>query len=192
MESIILIGGGGHCRSSIDVIETEGRFMVAGIIDIPEKIGDIVLGYNVIASDDDLPSLARQYKYFFITLGQIGLPGKRVDLFTRLKDLRVSLPVIKSPFAYVSKHATIGAGTIIMHHSVVNANAVVGENCIVNTKSLIEHDVTIGNHVHVATGALINGGVTVGDNSFIGSGAICKQYISLPGNTFIKANSIVK
>ena len=30
---IILLGAGGHCRSCIDVVESEGRFTVAGIVD---------------------------------------------------------------------------------------------------------------------------------------------------------------
>ncbi len=35
---IILIGGGGHCKSCIDVIEQEGRFQITGIVDVPEKM----------------------------------------------------------------------------------------------------------------------------------------------------------
>lgn len=37
---IILIGGGGHCKACIDVIETERKYRIAGIIDIPEKKGE--------------------------------------------------------------------------------------------------------------------------------------------------------
>jgi len=33
MEDIILIGGGGHCRSVIDVIESENKFLIRGIVD---------------------------------------------------------------------------------------------------------------------------------------------------------------
>jgi len=32
MKKIVLIGGGGHCKSVIDVIEQEGRFEIAGIV----------------------------------------------------------------------------------------------------------------------------------------------------------------
>ena len=38
-EKIILIGGGGHCKSVIDIIETENKFQIAGILDLPEKVG---------------------------------------------------------------------------------------------------------------------------------------------------------
>jgi len=39
VKEIILIGGGGHCRSVIDVIEQEGRFKIVGIVDRPELLG---------------------------------------------------------------------------------------------------------------------------------------------------------
>ena len=47
MNKIILIGGGGHCKSVIDVIEQEARFEIAGIIDKPELLGTKILGYPV-------------------------------------------------------------------------------------------------------------------------------------------------
>ncbi len=33
MKEIILVGGGGHCKSVIDVIEQEAKYKIAGIID---------------------------------------------------------------------------------------------------------------------------------------------------------------
>jgi FlaA1/EpsC-like NDP-sugar epimerase len=55
-EKIILIGGGGHAHSVIDVIEQENKYEIVGIIDVKENIGKKVLGYEVIACDDDLES----------------------------------------------------------------------------------------------------------------------------------------
>ena len=54
MENILLIGGGGHCKSVIDVIELENKFTVAGIIDKKELLGVDILGHKVIGCDDDL------------------------------------------------------------------------------------------------------------------------------------------
>ena len=85
--------------------------------------------------------------------------------------IKVKLPVIISPYAYVSPYAQIGCGTIVMHNAIINADARVGDNCIINSRALIEHDVVIGNHCHISTGAVVNGAVEVGDNTFIGSGA---------------------
>ena len=35
MKNIILIGGGGHCKSVIDVIEQEKKYKISGIVDKP-------------------------------------------------------------------------------------------------------------------------------------------------------------
>ncbi|MDK9694251.1 MAG: acetyltransferase, partial [Sulfurimonas sp.] len=43
-EEIILIGGGGHCKSVIDVIEQQNSFVIAGIVDKKELVGTKVLG----------------------------------------------------------------------------------------------------------------------------------------------------
>jgi len=174
-EPIILIGGGGHCKSVIDVIEQQAVYEIAGIVDIPEKLGERVFKYKIIGQDSDLPMLVAKYKNFHITVGQIKTPESRIRLFNALKKLGANMPIIISPLAYVSTHANIEPGTTIMHFAVVNAGAKVGMNCIINTKALIEHDAVIGNHCHISTGAIVNGGVQIGDNVFYGSGAVCKD-----------------
>jgi len=154
-------------------------------VDLPEKLHQKVLGYEIIAADDDLPQLVNKYENSLITLGQIKSPEKRIRIFQTLKELGAKLPVIISPLAYVSKHAEIGDGTIIMHYALINAGAKIGSNCIINTKALIEHDAVIGDHCHIATGAIINGGVRVGSGTFFGSNAVCKEYIEIRENTVI-------
>jgi len=191
-EQIILIGGGGHCKSCIDVIELEGRFQIAGILDVKEKVGQKILKYTIIGTDENIPTLVKEKKSFFITVGHIKNPAKRFMLYEKLKKYNIELPVIISPLAHVSKHATIKEGTIIMHQALVGADAIIGVNCIINNKSNVEHDAVIGNHCHISTGAIINGGVKVGSKTFFGSGAISKEYIEIPPDSFIKANSLVK
>lgn len=184
-QKIILICGGGHCKSCIDVIEQEGKYQIAGIVDLPEKLHQNILGYKIIATDDDLPRLANEYEYFLITLGQIKSPEKRIRIFQTMKELGAKLPVIISPLAYVSKHARIEEGTIVMHHALINAGARIGSNCIINSKALIEHDAVISDHCHIATGAVINGGVKVGRGTFFGSNSVCKEYIEIGENAVI-------
>ena len=193
MKEIILIGGGGHCKSVIDVIELEGKFKIAGIIEKDKNlIGQKVLDYEVIGCDEDLGKLREKYEYAFVTVGQIKTPDLRTKIYEKLKKLNFKLPVIVSPLAYVSKYAKIEEGTIIMHHALVNANAKVGKNCIINSKALIEHDALIEDFCHISTAAVINGGVIVKRGSFIGSNSVTKEYIEIKENSFIKAGSLVK
>jgi len=189
-EKIILIGGGGHCRSVIDVIEQENRYEIIGIVDKKELYGNDVLGYKIIASDDDLEDIFKTCKNAFITVGQIKSNTIRVKLFEKLKQIGFNLPVIISPLAYVSKHSFIDEGTIVMHHALINANVKIGKNCIINSKALVEHDVIIEDNCHVSTASVINGGVIVKENTFFGSNATSKQGIEIEG--FIKAGSLVK
>jgi len=190
MKEILLIGGGGHCKSVIDIIEQENRFKIAGIIDRKELIGNRVLGYPIIGCDSDLEELLKTYKYAFVTVGQIKSNTIRVKLFNKLKELGYKLPIIKSPLAYISKYSTIAQGTIVHHFAVINASAKIGKNCIINTKALIEHDVVIENNCHISTGAIINGGVVVKQDSFVGSNATTKEYIEIGG--FIRAGDLKK
>jgi len=188
---IILIGGGGHCKSCIDVVELTENYRIAGIIDLPEKVGEKVLGYPIIASDADFSEILKQYSSFLITIGQIESPQKRISLFKRLRQAKRHLPVIVSPLAYVSKHARIGDGTVVMHSAVINADAVVGENCIINSKALVEHDAVIGDHCHIATSAIVNGNVLIDEGCFVGSGAVCRNNIKIGAFSFICSNVTV-
>jgi sugar O-acyltransferase (sialic acid O-acetyltransferase NeuD family) len=190
-EKIILIGGGGHCKSCIDVIEQEGRFTIAGIVDVPEKKQHNVQGYSVIGTDADLAELIKSCPNVLITLGQIKSPTRRIELFNDLIEMGARFPVIQSPLAYVSAHTCVAEGTIVMHHALINAGAIVGRNCIINNKALIEHDAVIEDHCHISTGAVVNGGVTIGSGSFFGSGAVAAENTSIPSHSFIKANSLI-
>lgn len=187
---ILLIGGGGHCKSVIDVIEQENKFTIAGIVDKKELIGTKVLSYKVIACDGNLENLFEKYTYAVVTVGQIRSVALRVKLFNKLKEIGYKLPVIISPLAYVSRHSSINEGTVIMHNALINAGVKIGRNCIINTKALVEHDSTVEDNCHIATAAVINGGVTVKENTFFGSNATSKEYIEI--NQFVKAGSLVK
>ena len=192
MDKILLIGAGGHARSCIDVLEEENQFEIAGLIEKGKSISNESLGYPVIGTDDDLKVLRQQYKNALITVGQIKSPKIRIKLYQLLKELDFTLPVIVSSQAYVSKHAQIGEGSIIMHGVIINANAKIGNNCIINNRALIEHDAVIGDHCHIATGAIINGEVSVENETFIGSGAVTKQAISIGKNCVIGAGVVLK
>ena len=188
MKNLYLIGGGGHCKSCIDVIELENKFKIKGIFDIKDKIGDSVLGYRIIGDDNDIQKFRSINNHFFITLGQIDTADIRKKYF----NMNLNFAKIISPRAYVSKNSKINEGTIIMHDVTINSGAIVGKNCIINTKSLIEHDAIIGDHCHISTGAIINGGAIVEAETFIGSGVVTKQSIVIKKKSFIKANTLVK
>jgi sugar O-acyltransferase (sialic acid O-acetyltransferase NeuD family) len=176
---ILLLGAGGHAVSCIDVIEQQNRFAIYGLIGTPEEIGRDVMGYQVIAGDEALESFLSECPAALVTVGQILSPAIRVELFTRAGELGFQLPAIVSPKAYVSRHAELGPGTIIMHGAVVNAGASIGQNCIINSRALVEHDAKVEANCHIATGAIVNGSSCIGEGSFVGSGSVVREGLVL-------------
>lgn len=177
--ALLLIGAGGHANACIDVIEQQDQFAILGLIGMPHEVGQSILGYPIIGSDDDWPRLAKECQYTLIGVGQIQSPASRMRLYQQAIELGFRLPPIISPTAYVSRHATLGTGTIVMHGATINAGAKVGNNCIINSSALIEHDANVEDHCHISTGAILNGGVRVGEGSFVGSGSLIKEGVSL-------------
>ena len=183
--SLILIGAGGHTRACIDVVEEEGIYKIAGLIGLVDEVGSKHFGYEVIATDAEIPALAKQYQFALITIGQIHTAEHRIRLYAQAQDAGFTFPTVIAATAYVSSHATIGIGTIVMHGAVINAGVQVGKNCIINTNSLVEHDAHVGDHSHISTGAILNGSTSIGTGSFIGSRAVIKECISIGANSLV-------
>jgi len=189
LPELILIGGGGHCAACIDVIELAGQFRIAGIIDTNPARNN-VCGYPVLGNDNVLGELRKRIGHAFITLGQINDAALRMRLTELVQSHDYAMPVVISPRAYVSRHAKVGAGSIIMHDALVNARAVIGRNCIINSKALIEHDAVIEDYCHISTGAVINGGVHIRRETFFGSNATSKEMTMSGEHDFIRAGSL--
>lgn len=189
MKNIILMGGGGHCKSVIDVIVSDTSWSILGILDAKSKT--VISGYPLLGNDDLIPALINDANAFLVTVGQIKTPTPRVAAFERLVALGAIIPIVISPHSLVSTSSTVGLGTVVMHNAVINSGARIGKNSIINTRSLIEHDSIVGSHTHISTGAIVNGGSEVGDHCFVGSGVIIAEGVKIGNRSIIGAGSLV-
>lgn len=188
---LILIGGGGHCKSVIEVAESAG-YEIKGILDMPDEVGKEVLpGHKVIGTDDEIPQYVEECD-FIITVGFIKNPAIRIKLYNKVKAAGGRLATIIASTAHVSKYAELGEGTVIMHHAFVNAGAKIGDNCIINTFVNIEHDAEVGNQCHISTGTMVNGECKIGENCFIGSQSVCANCIEIASDIIVGAGSVVR
>jgi len=190
-QKLILIGGGGHCRASIDVIESIDQFQIVGILDIPEYFGMNSLNFNVIGCDEDIDKFHEDGCAFIVTIGQIKSALNRKIIYEKLQHIGANTPSIIAKTAYVSRYASINSGTIVMHRAFINANVNIGENCIINSNALIEHDVQIGDHTHISTCVVINGDCKIGSGTFIGSNATVSSQVKIGDNVIVGAGSVV-
>lgn len=95
MKPLILVGGGGHCKSVIEAAESTGR-TIKGILDLPEYLSENCLGYQVIGTDFDIPKYVEECE-FIVTLGFINNPEHRIHLHSLIEktggNLQQSLPL---------------------------------------------------------------------------------------------------
>lgn len=190
MKPLILVGGGGHCKSVIDVAESAG-YTIWGILDLPENVGKTILGYPVLGTDDDIPDFVNKAD-FVVTLGFIKDSALRIKIHEKIYVAGGHLATLIASTAYVSKYATLGAGTVIMHKAFVNAGAHIGGACIINTFANIEHDAVIGKYCHISTGTMVNGDCEVGERTFLGSQSVVVNGVSIVPDCIIAAGSMVR
>jgi len=191
-KKILLVGGGGHCKSVLDSLIPLNEYMEIGIVDKKEHIGKTIMGIPVVGYDEDLLNLYNKgYHYAFITVGSTDNPAVRVKLYNILNEIGFEMPKIIDSTSSVSKHVHIEDGVYIGKQAIVNVGAVIKKCSIINTGSIVEHDCHIGEFVHVAPGAVLNGEVKVGNYSHIGSNATVRQQVQIGSNTIIGMGSVV-
>ena len=190
-ENIILIGAGGHALSCIDVIEQENKYNIHGLVGLKDEVGKKISGYSVIATQDELVNLSKDFRYAFIAVGQIKSVKLRIDLYESVLNTGFKIPSIISPQSFISRTVQVGEGTIIMNGVILNSGVRIGNNCIINSKALIEHGTQVADHCHISTGAILNGDCVVESKSFVGSGAIVKHGITIKTSSFVNMGQIV-
>lgn len=191
-KKLLLIGGGGHCKTVIEAIESNNYYNEIGIIDTSNNIGKFILQHPIIGADQDLKKLREQgYEYAFISLGSIGDPTKRISLYRLVKELQFQIPIIIDRTAHVSQYAKISEGVFAGKNVILNADTMIGECVLLNTGCIIEHDCRIGGFSHIASGAVLSGNVTIGEGAHIGANSVIRQGIHVGERTVIGVGSVV-
>jgi len=190
MEKIVVIGGGGHAKVVISILQKLKRFSILGYTDLRNNGALLTIPY--LGDDQELATLIQQQSLnAVIGMGQVGLGKTRADVWNRIQSLGLHFPVIASPNAIINEAVELGEGTTVMDGAVINSGAVTGKGAIVNTSSIVEHDVILGDWVHVAPGATISGGTRIGARTMIGTGAVVIEGLSISTDTIIGAGSTV-
>ena len=188
---LILVGGGGHALSCLDLIAMANEFNLMGYVALKASAEFEALGIQFLGNDDELPNLSQIIPNFHVAIGQIKTAKPRVTAFERLQSLQCVLPVIKSDDASVSSNASLAEGVMVGRNAIVNSGAIVSGNCIINSGAIIEHGVKIGKHCHIAPGAIILGDSVIGECSFVGAGTIVREGVTIAPNSIIGAGERV-
>lgn len=190
MKPLILVGGGGHCKSVIEAAVSSSR-EILGVIDIPQRVGEKVLDFDIIGSDDDISKFVNQGE-FIITVGHLKSSTTREKIAAKIVAAGGVFGSVVASTANVSRYATIGAGTVILHGANINAEAVVGENVIVNTLGTVDHSAVVGDFCHISAGALVSGDCIVDRYVFVGAHAVLFTGITVKERSVVAAGAYVR
>jgi len=189
---VIVIGGSDQGRQAIDIIEAGGGTEIVGVLDRGASDGDVVVGYPVLGSDDDLATCAASSGATAFVVA-IGDNSARHRVFTREHERSPHLEAMRvvHPSAVVSGTADIGPGSIIMAGAVVGNGCRVGAGALLGTRSSLDHDSVLGDFASLAPGATTGGRVRIGDRTAIGLGADVIHGMTIGSDTVVGAGALV-
>lgn len=186
---LLLIGGGGHCRSVLSSVLALNEYEAIGIVDYTDVP---VLGVSVVGQDEDLPDLKKAgWTDAFITVGSIGNTSLRHRLYQMVVDNGFSIPAIIDATAIVAQDAIVEEGCYVGKGAILNTGSRIGKCAIINTGAIIEHDCLIGEFAHISPGTVLCGQVKVGNNSHVGAGSVVRQQIQIGNDVLVGAGSVV-
>lgn len=184
MEKLLLVGAGGFGRV---VLEYASVHYDCAFLD--DGDATVVDGVHVIGKTGDIASFYPEYKLLLVTIGNNAL---RERLYNEAATIGYSFPNIIHPSAYVSPHAHIGFGCIILNNAVVQNNAKCGDGCILNPGVELHHDSTIGSYCLVYTNSVVRSLTMVGNRVWIGSNVTVSTSATVPNDTTVPDGSVCK
>lgn len=194
MADIIIFGAGGHAQTIAEIIRDTPNLELKAFIETDEYFSQ---KYPALAIAG-VPVIREREQAFprgtnaAIGVGQITSALIRKTIFDKCLEAEFVLPALVAKSATLSKSATLGDGSQILHNVVVGPNASIGRASILNSNCQVEHGSTIGNFTHISTGVIVNGDVKVGDHGFIGSGSIVREGVSISAGSIVPMGSVVK
>ncbi len=191
VEEIVVIGGGGHAKVVVSILQKLDGYRVLGYTDLKDH--GPLLGIPYLGDDGGLKAIAvgSKKRNAVLAVGQVGLGLLREKIISKLRALNLAFPPIVSKDSIVNAGAVVADGLVVMDGAVVNVGAKLGQYAIVNTNCTIEHDSVLEDWVHVAPGATVCGGVTIGRHSMIGAGATVIEGIKIAADCIVGAGATV-
>lgn len=186
---IFVFGASGHAKVVIDIIERQGLYDIAFLIDDDSALkGQSVYDYDVLGGKAELVARRNGVIGGIVAIGSNKARGK---VATWLVENGFSMVSAIHPSAQIARGGQLGAGTVVMAGAVINSDSRVGDNVIVNTRASIDHDCLVGDCVHLAPGSTLCGTVTVGHGAFICAGATIIPNLTIGHNVTVGAGSTV-
>jgi len=195
VRDLVVVGGGGHGRELLGVIDTinavEPTWNVLGVVDDGIGPGDVNrerlerLGTPLLGTLEWLGDHPTAF-----ALG-VGTSATRRALVDRLGTSAGSAPTLVHPAASVGEDSHLHEGVVVYERSVITTDVTIGAHTHLNVACVVQHDSVVGEFVQFSPGVLINGDCVIGDDVFLGSGAIVTRGCTVGAGARIGAGAVV-
>ena len=115
MKNILIFGASGHGRVIIDIIEKEGKYNVAGLIDSNKPVAESIYGLVNLGNENDMADLLLSNQVYGGIVA-IGDNFTRWQMYERIKSIAPEFKFISTihPNANIAHDISIGEGSVIM------------------------------------------------------------------------------
>jgi len=187
-EMLFVFGASGHGKVVIDTLRRSGGGVALLVDDDPARKGIRILGESVLGGRELLISMRERVGCGIVA---IGCNRARLAVATWLGEREFRFAVVADPSVVLSSTASIGAGTLLVAHAVINAEARIGQHVIVNTAATVDHDCVVEDGAHIGPGAHLCGDVRVGAGTLIGAGSVVIPGVRVGAGVVVGAGSTV-
>lgn len=189
---LIIIGGGGHGRELLDVVEAMNK-----IAETFEFVGFAADKYY-----DEAEVEARGARYlggveaalrsvdaeYVVGIGS-GQARKEIDEIAT--SCGRSAAVLVHPQSSTGSDVILGPGTVITAGARLTTHIRTGRHVHINVNSTVSHDVRLGDYSTLSPGVAVSGRATIGDLVTLGAGSCVIDRISIGARTTVGAGATV-
>jgi len=194
MESVVLIGGGGHASTVLSVFEAINEhyplWKPVGLLD-DRSDGDMGRfrgrGVDRLGPVAALGGMDEDTKYVVAA----GWPKTRRALVERISGLPHRAAVARHPDSTTSTGVVIGAGSVVCAGVRLGPLATIGEHVYLAQQASVSHDSIIGAFTSLMPGASVSGDATIGEAVMLGAGAIVLEGRTIGDEAVVGAGAVV-
>lgn len=168
---VLIVGTGGFGMATADAIAAAGRLQLAGFVDDRGPELGSVLGHPVLGGTADLQRLRAAHRLLVVALGD---NRRRQALCLEALAMGFELASVVHPSAFVSPHARLADGVLVMAGATVGTLARLGRGAIVNAGAVVDHHAQVQDFAHLGVGASMAGGSCLQACARLAEGAVLR------------------
>lgn len=190
---VVIYGGGGHAKSLIDLIRSEGKYQIAGILDDSIPAGTKILDVPVLGGGEHLVGLRRRGIGKAVNaVGGIGSIQPRLAVYQKINMAGIICVTVVHPRAFVEPTADVAEGCQVFFNAYIGSDVKVGFGSIINTGAIVSHDCVLGDYTNISPGAILAGAVTIGERTLVGMGVTINLGVKIGTGARIGNSAVIK